>query len=159
MYPLAKPKSRTVFGTPLLAHFLLLLTLSGCAALQKAGAPSPAERAKAIDSLFEAADFSIKSAETPAEKDYLESIAPLELRYALDDKGEFHFWLADPYNCRCIFTGDETAYLRYAKLQQEAEWSEGEEREAEGLVATRRQAEACLGLNIAYPSKLSCTQF
>jgi hypothetical protein len=62
---------------------------------------------------------------------------------------DFNVQRADPYNCHCLFTGDEAAYLRYAKIKEQAEWNEREKRDADAIVATRRQVDSCLQYNMS----------
>ncbi len=146
-------------GLPSLPLFFALLgvPLGGCTAMSRIGAPPPEQRARTIDAMLAAADFNVTPANTPARKEDLEGIAPLELRYRIGQGGNFHFWLADPYGCHCVFDGDQAAYLRYAKIEQETDWAEIEERDADGLVFDRTQINACLRYGM-YPG-LGCTRF
>jgi hypothetical protein len=35
------------------------------------------------------------------------------MQYRIGNDGHLHFWMADPYNCHCVFYGNQTEYTRY----------------------------------------------
>lgn len=146
-------------GLPLglIVFALLGASVSGCATINAVGAPPPEQRAQRLDAMLAAADWNVTRADTPARQEYLDSLAPLELRYVVDQKGTFHFWIADPYSCHCVFTGDQAAYTRFAEIKQATDWAETEEQSANGFVATRIQMNSCLRYGMY--SGLGCTEF
>jgi hypothetical protein len=136
---------------------LFSAALSGCAFISHIGTPPIEQQAKRVDAMMAAADFNVSSANGPAGKKYLDNTAPLKLRYVIDPDGHFHFWLADPYHCHCVFYGDEAAYIRYARLKRDNQWADQEEKDAEALVAARSQLNSCLDYNM-YPG-IGCLRF
>jgi predicted small secreted protein len=146
------------FGAAITILLLLFsAALSSCSTINQIGAPPIEQQAKKVDAMMAAADFNVSPANSPAGKHYLENTAPLKLRYVIDPNGNFHFWLADPYHCHCVFYGDEAAYLRYAKIERDSTWAEKEEKDAEALVAVRTQLNSCLNYNMY--SGMGCLRF
>jgi hypothetical protein len=85
--------------------------------------------AQQVDSLLAAAGFKILPADTPEKEEMLNSLPPLKLQYRVKDGNPLYFY-ADSYNCKCVYTGDQVAYDRYAKLAQEAAIAEEEQQAA-----------------------------
>jgi len=106
----------------LLAIGMILLMHWGCAAIRTS-------EAEQVDSLLAAAGFKMLPADTPEREEMLNSLPPLKLQYRVKDGNPLYFY-ADPYNCKCVYTGDQEAYDRYAKLAQEAAVAEEEQQAA-----------------------------
>jgi len=87
------------------AVFLLL----SCAAIRSQDAQSTEE-------LLSAAGFIMIPAETSEEFANLNSLTPLKVEFSVKDNKPL-YWYADPYNCKCVYTGDQAAYDRYQRLR------------------------------------------
>ena len=85
--------------------------------------------AQQVDSLLAAAGFKMLPADTPEKEEMLNSLPALKLQYRVKDGNPLYFY-ADPYNCKCVYTGDQAAYDRYEKLAQEAAIAEEEQQAA-----------------------------
>ncbi|MBI4228605.1 MAG: hypothetical protein HY693_02660 [Deltaproteobacteria bacterium] len=79
--------------------------------------------------MLAAAGFKTLPADTPEKEEMLNSLQPLKLQYRVKD-GNLLYVYADPYNCKCVYTGDQAAYDRYARLAQEAAVAEEEQQAA-----------------------------
>ncbi|HEX9665768.1 MAG TPA: hypothetical protein VGA95_04330 [Thermodesulfobacteriota bacterium] len=95
----------TIIGMMILMHL-------SCAGIRTS-------EAQQVDSLLAAAGFKMLPADTPEKEEMLNSLPPLNLQYRVKDGNPLYFY-ADPYNCKCVYTGDQAAYDRYEKLAQEA---------------------------------------
>jgi hypothetical protein len=96
------------------AALALLATIyASCALFQ----PSPQERAKEIDPMLAAAGFREYPADTPAKMQTLKNLPALTLKRYPDKNGKLHYWVADPYECQCLYLGDQEAYQRYEQLR------------------------------------------
>jgi hypothetical protein len=100
---------------------MMILMYVSCAAIRSSEAGK-------VDSLLAASGFKMLPADTPEKEAMLNSLPPLKLQYRVKNGNPLYFY-ADPDNCRCVYTGDQAAYDRYAKLAQEASIAE-EERQA-----------------------------
>jgi hypothetical protein len=105
----------TIIGMMILMHL-------SCAAIRTS-------EAQQVDSLLAAAGFKMLPADTPEKEEMLNSLPPLNLQYRVKDGNPLYFY-ADPYNCKCVYTGDQAAYDRYEKLAQEAAIAEEEQQAA-----------------------------
>jgi hypothetical protein len=93
---------------------LLIGTLiSGCAALQE----SPAQKAQRIDPVVSAAGFHMLLTDSPNKQSMLASMPPLKMHYYVAKDGKPRYWFADPYDCNCVYEGDEQAYQNYQNLR------------------------------------------
>src|SRR5579875_569141 len=116
-------------GPPLAAICLLTLTLlSACALFQE----SPQQKAQDIDSMLAAAGFRMIPADTPKKQNLLQSLTPLKLKYYVSKSGQARYYLADPYDCMCVYRGDEKAYQAYQAMRFEQR-IDNEERQAAEL--------------------------
>jgi hypothetical protein len=102
-------------GTTILMHF-------SCAAIRSS-------EAEQVDNLLAAAGFKMLPADTPEKEKMLNSLPPLKLQYRVKYGNPLYFY-ADPYNCKCVYTGDQAAYDRYARLAQESAIAEEEQQAA-----------------------------
>lgn len=88
--------------------------VSGCAT----SGETPVERALRIEPMLAGAGFQVVPADTPERKAQLQSLTPLEIRFTPDD-GKMHYWFADPYHCKCIYSGNEAAYAAYEGVREQ----------------------------------------
>ena len=90
--------------------------LFGCGSLQPQP-PSPEQQAEQIEPMLSAAGFRMLPADTPERQKQLESLLPLQVDYYVGKTGNLHYWMADPYYCKCMYIGTEEAYQQYEKLK------------------------------------------
>jgi hypothetical protein len=83
----------------------------GCALFRE----TPQEKAQAIEPLLSAAGFKMKLADTPDKLAHLQTLPALQL-VPHQEGGKLYYGFADPYVCRCLYVGDQTAYQQYQKL-------------------------------------------
>jgi hypothetical protein len=135
---------RSHAGVRFLAFLILSLGLSGCSTVSNdlAGI-SPQTRARMIDSQLAAADWNVVKPRTAQQARYLRSLAPLLIHYRIGSDGHLHFWMADPYNCHCLFYGGQAAYIRYRIIQRKEKWTAREERDSAAYAATKWHRTAC----------------
>jgi hypothetical protein len=86
--------------------------LAGCAAIQS-------EQAKSTDELLSAAGFIMVPADTPEKLNMLKTLTPKKVQFSVRDNKPL-YWYADPYDCKCIWTGDQAAYDRYERMVYES---------------------------------------
>jgi hypothetical protein len=110
-----------------LSAALVALALGGCSALQ----PTPQQRAQHLDPMLSAAGFQMIPASTPEKAAQLKQLPPLKVNYYTGKDGKLRYWMADPYDCNCIFLGDEQAYQKYQDLRLQAKIARQEEEAAE----------------------------
>jgi len=88
---------------------MLAVTLAaGCSMMRR-------NEAKQTGDLLSAAGFQMKPASTPARTDALVSMPALKMVQRTKD-GKIVFTYADPYNCKCLYVGDQQEYNRYKRL-------------------------------------------
>ena len=93
--------------------------LSGCAAIER-------ENTEQTEQLLAAAGFQIRPADTPAKLADLERLAQHEL-VRHDRDGTVTYIYADAVDCECLYSGDESNYDAYQKLQVREDIAEQEE--------------------------------
>ena len=98
--------------------------LGACSLLRE----PPAERALDLEPLLSAAGFHVVPADTPEKRAQLQSLTPAKVLYHVTG-GQPRYWFADPYNCQCLYVGDEKAYQEYQKLRLQKQLAD-EQREA-----------------------------
>jgi hypothetical protein len=101
---------------PMLALFAI-----GCATQE-----SPVERALRIEPMLSAAGFRATPADTPARKAQLQGMTPLEIRFT-PREGKMLYWFADPYHCRCVFSGNQEAYEAFERAREQKQVANQEE--------------------------------
>jgi hypothetical protein len=97
------------------------LLLASCAAVALAGCSlmqTHAQRAAKVEPLLAAAGFQAVPATTPEQLERLKKLPTLQLQYSTRG-GKPHYWYADPYRCRCLYTGSEAQYAAYDRLRVE----------------------------------------
>ena len=105
-----------------LSLLLLVTAIAGCAAIQ-------GEEAKSTDEMLAAAGFIIVSADTPEKEKMLDTLTPNKIQFSVRDNNPLYVY-ADPYNCKCIWTGDQAAYDRYQRMVYESNLVNEEEEAA-----------------------------
>ena len=105
-----------------LSLLFLVTAIAGCAAIQ-------GEEAKSTDEMLAAAGFIIVSADTPEKEKMLDTLTPNKIQFSVRDNKPLYVY-ADPYNCRCIWTGDQAAYDRYQRMVYESNLVNEEEEAA-----------------------------
>jgi len=111
-------------GLPIL---VIAVLLPACSAFQE----TPAQKAQRIDPVLSAAGFHMVAADSPKRQEVLASTAPLTMRYYLAKDGKPRYFFADPYQCNCLYEGDEKAYQRYQYLRLQQKLVNEEEQGAE----------------------------
>jgi hypothetical protein len=112
-------RSRVIYGGAL----LISLSLGGCA-------ETPAEKAQRVDPILSAAGFQIVQPDTPKRQAIFASLQPLKMSYYIGKDSQPHYWLADPYQCGCVYKGDAKAYQQYENLRIQEQIAEKEQEAA-----------------------------
>jgi len=101
--------------------------LAGCGSVQPAP-PTPADQAEQIEPMLSAAGFRILPADTAEHQQQLQNLVPLQVNYYIGRTGNMHYYMADPYYCKCMYIGSEQNYQKYEqfKLNQQLVAKEGE---------------------------------
>src|SRR5258708_28298762 len=73
-------------------------------------------------------DSRMSTADTPDRQKHLESLLPMQVVYYVGKTGTLHYYMADPFSCKCMYIGSEQNYQQYEKmkLNQEFQAKEGE---------------------------------
>lgn len=114
-----------------IALFFLIAAFStallGCGSIQPPP-PTPEQQAEQIEPMLSAAGFRMLPADTPERQKQLESLLPLQVLYYVGKTGNLHYYMADPYYCKCMYIGSEENYQQYEKLKlnEQFEAKEGE---------------------------------
>ena len=114
-----------------IARFFLIAAfsaaLAGCGSIQPAP-PTPADRAEQIEPVLSAAGFRMLPAATAEHQQQLRNLVPLQVNYYIGRTGNLHYYMADPYYCKCMYIGSEQNYQKYEqlKLNQQLVAKEGE---------------------------------
>jgi hypothetical protein len=95
---------------------VLSVALAGCGSLNPPP-PTPIVEAQIIEPMLSAAGFTMLPADTPEREQKLSSLVPLQVQYYVGKTGKLHYWMADPYYCKCMYLGDEQAYQQYEKMK------------------------------------------
>jgi hypothetical protein len=102
---------------------IIVLTLGGCAAMQR-------QEAKSTEDLLVAAGFRPKVADTPAKVEHLKTMTPLKITTRVKD-GQTIYSYADPVNCKCVYVGGPKEYQEYKRLEVEQRIAEDNRMAAE----------------------------
>ncbi len=102
-------------------------TLAGCGSIQPPP-PTPEQQAEQLEPMLAAAGFRMLPADTPERQKQLESLLPMQVLYYVGKTGTLHYYMADPFSCKCMYIGSEQNYQQYEKmkLNQEFQAKEGE---------------------------------
>ena len=117
-------------STSVAALFLICIfsaALFGCGSIQPPP-PTPEQQAEQIEPMLSAAGFRMLPADTPERQKQLESLLPLQVLYYVGKTGNLHYYMADPFYCKCMYIGTEEAYQKYEqeKLNEQLASKEGE---------------------------------
>jgi hypothetical protein len=96
----------------ILSVLVAIVLLAGCAAMH-------GEQAKSTEEMLSAAGFVMIPADTPAKMNMLNSLTPNKVQFSVRDNKPL-YWYADPYDCKCVWTGDQAAYNRYEGMVYES---------------------------------------
>jgi hypothetical protein len=75
-------------------------------------------RARKTEALLDPSGFKSMPIDTPAKQKVIQGLTPLTFNQ-LAHHGKIRYWFADPYYCKCVYVGDELAYLRYKQARKE----------------------------------------
>jgi hypothetical protein len=75
-------------------------------------------RARKTEALLDVSGFKSMPIDTPAKQKVIGGLTPLSFN-ELGHHGKIHYWFADPYYCKCVYVGNELAYLRYKQAKKE----------------------------------------
>ena len=127
----------------MIAILLAALSLGflACSTIESLGGGSLKRQAKGKGAMLSAAGFRIIPAQTPDQVNDLRSLPALKLNYYVGRGGQLHYWMADPYNCMCLFDGKEKAYLAYLEIKRKLEASEQEKEASEAQLAFAQEEE------------------
>lgn len=100
-----------VFHKHVLAVAARMITLAGCAAMEKSDA-------RDTERVLAAAGFQMEFADTPALQQEMKKLPQHKLAHPTRD-GKLFFVYADNLSCRCLYIGSESAYQRYQRLALE----------------------------------------
>jgi hypothetical protein len=92
------------------------VALFGCGSIQPPP-PTPEQQAEQLEPMLAAAGFRMLPADTPERQKHLESLLPLQVLYYIGKTGNLHYYMADPYYCKCMYIGTEENYQQYEKLK------------------------------------------
>src|SRR5690242_18349827 len=106
---------------------LIAALLAACSAFQE----TPVQKAQRIDPVLSASGFRMVPADSPGKQQVLASTPPLTMRYYVTKKGKPRYFFADPYECNCLYEGDEKAYQRYQYLRLQQKLVKEQEQAAE----------------------------
>lgn len=79
--------------------------------------------AKENEKLLATAGFQVKAGDTPQRIEAIDTLAPGQIS-RVGRGGTIWYVFADPYECRCLWVGNQTQYERYRRLEAEAELPE-----------------------------------
>ncbi len=103
--------------------------LSGCGSIDNSlnpPPPTPEQQAEQLEPMLSAAGFTMLPADTAERQTKLSSLLPLQVQYYIGKTGKLHYWMADPYYCKCMYIGSEQAYQQYEKLKLNQQFVEQE---------------------------------
>ena len=100
-----------------LATVLASLTgMGACAAIRK-------QEGLQMDRLLAAAGFHVRPANTPEKLAQLKTLKPLKI-LTKQQGGKPFFVVADPYECMCLYVGNQNAYDAYQKLSLQKQFAD-----------------------------------
>jgi hypothetical protein len=108
-------RMKNILALPVFA-MLIFTFLMGCAGTAKM---SPFH----MDEILVVAGFKLHKADTPKKLSWLRSLPQNELVHKMYNKKKFYFFV-DGTSCKCMYVGDEKAYLRFKQLVKEKQMDE-----------------------------------
>jgi hypothetical protein len=109
-------RSRAMRGWALAAVLASLTGIGACAAIRK-------QEGLQMDRLLAAAGFQVRPANTPEKLAQLKTLKPLKVM-PKQQGGKPFFVVADPYQCVCLYVGNEKAYDAYQKLSLQKQFAD-----------------------------------
>jgi hypothetical protein len=112
-----------------IAALFFAVALAACGSIKNDLAPpppTPQEQAAKMEPMLSAAGFTMLPADTPESQAKLSSLLPVQVQYYIGKKGRLHYYMADPYYCRCMYIGSEQAYQQYEKIKLNEQFQEQE---------------------------------
>ena len=76
-----------------------------------------------MDETLVVAGFQLHNADTPKKLSWLKSLPQKKLVHKMYNKKKFYFFV-DGTSCKCMYVGDEKAYLRFKQLVKEKQMDE-----------------------------------
>ena len=98
---------------PAVAGLVFVTVAAGCGVWQMNVSAQHRSAAEEMEPLLEQAGFIRLPAQTPAQVSEMNSLKPLAISRSFDPKKGTRYWFADPYDCRCMYAGNEAAFERY----------------------------------------------
>ncbi len=83
-------------------------------------------KAQKTEALLNVSGFKAMAIDTPKKQKVIQGLTPLTFNQ-LAHHGKIRYWFADPYNCKCVYEGDELAYLRYKQAKKDRKKDKQEE--------------------------------
>ena len=105
------------------------------AALLGSCSMTPQQRAQQMDPMLAAAGFKLYPADDPQKAQTLKNLPPLKVRRYTGKDGKLRFWVSDPYQCQCLYVGNEGAYQRYEAIRIQNRLAEEQQEAAEENMA------------------------
>jgi hypothetical protein len=90
--------------------------IGGCAAMRQ-------QEGLQMDRLLAAAGFQVRPANTAEKLTQLKTMTPLKVIPTVRD-GKTFFVVSDPYECKCLYVGNEKAYDSYQKLALQQQYAQ-----------------------------------
>ncbi len=81
--------------------------------------------------MLAATGFHMIAADSPKQQSIFATLPPLSMHYYVSKDGKARYWFADPYECNCLYDGDDKAYQRYQNLRLQQKLVKEEEQTAE----------------------------
>src|ERR1700722_5020338 len=106
-------------GTSIVLFFLIAAfsaALAGCGSIQPPPRP-PERQPEQIEPMLSAAGFRMLPADTPERQKQLESLLPMQVLYYVGKTGTLHYYMADPFYCKCMYIGSEENYQKHESLK------------------------------------------
>src|ERR1700722_2240613 len=93
------------------------VALAGCGSIKPPEPPTPEQQAEQIEPMLSAVGFRMVPADTPESQKQLESLLPMQVLYYVGKTGTLHYYMADPFYCKCMYIGSEENYQKYERLK------------------------------------------
>jgi len=83
-------------------------------------------KAQKTEPLLDQSGFKSMPIDNPAKQKVIGGLTSLTFN-RLAHHGKIHYWFPDPYYCKCVYVGNELAYLRYKQAKAERKQEKSEE--------------------------------
>ncbi|HUO06435.1 MAG TPA: hypothetical protein VMU16_14650 [Candidatus Binataceae bacterium] len=121
---------------------VIVSAIAGCSTINPP--PTPQEKAEQMEPMLTAAGFTMLPADTPKKQQELSTTLPLNVQYYVGRTGKLHYWMADPYYCKCLYVGSEQAYQTYEQMSINQQLTQQEGEVAEEQLEARQQEEMAM---------------